>query len=221
MLFCSLGTDHPELRTSCSARASTAWPYLFRKTCLIYGLELLALVLYLAGRAASLRGACCRTYIFNNNCLAALVRGGSNTSVIAVLVARFCQLVQRFDICALFPRVHSDINPADFPGCIMRRPCIFSLEATRAASISPVHLFFSLIRRRVALAPRCSPLLTGATLIVVCTPFCLRSVNPARYASARALSAGSLLGSSWNLALLGPRWHTLASVAPPCIPRIC
>ena len=54
-------------------------------------------------------------YIDNNNCLAALARCDSNKGVIVVLVACFWKLVQRFDIGAWFPRVHSDINPADLP----------------------------------------------------------------------------------------------------------
>lgn len=48
----------PALRTACSARAPAAWPYLFRRTCLIYGLEFLALVLFRDDRDASLRGEC-------------------------------------------------------------------------------------------------------------------------------------------------------------------
>ena len=86
-----------------------AWNYyLFRFTNLIYGLELLALFLFLEESAAILQGSCCWVYIDNNKCLAALIRGDSNTDIIAVLVARFWRTVQRHDICVLVS--HGGIN---------------------------------------------------------------------------------------------------------------
>ena len=118
-MLCALlfrgGRSSPVLHTACEARAPTIWSYFFRFAALIYGLELLALVLFFEDHAAFLKGSCCWVYMGNNNCLASLVRGDSNTGIIAILVARFWQLVQRFDICVWFPRVHSDLNPADLP----------------------------------------------------------------------------------------------------------
>lgn len=93
-----------QLRTECSDRAPVTWSYLFRKTALIVGLELIALLAYFEDFAPSLRGKSCWVYLDNNNCLDALVRGDSNTDVIAVLVARFWQLAQRYDICLVFAR---------------------------------------------------------------------------------------------------------------------
>ena len=63
----------------------------------------------------SLGGTCFWIYLDNNNRLEAIVRGGSNTGIIAILVARFWHMVHRFDICAWFSRVRSDLNPADLP----------------------------------------------------------------------------------------------------------
>ena len=118
-LLCALlfhgGRSSPALHTVCSARAPLIWSYFFRHTALIYGLEMLALVLFFEDSADLLRGSCCWVYLDNNNCLAALVRGDSNTGVIAILVARFWQLAQRYNICVWMSRVRSDLNPADLP----------------------------------------------------------------------------------------------------------
>ena len=118
-MLCALlfhgGRSTPVLHTACSARAPAIWPYFSRPTALIYGLEMLALVLFFEDYAAFLRDSCCWVYLGNNNCLAALVRGDSNAGIIAVLVARFWLLIQRFNICVWLPRVHSDLNPADLP----------------------------------------------------------------------------------------------------------
>ena len=105
----------PQLLKECAARVPVTWPYLFRRTALIYGLELLALVAFYEDHAPSIRGSSCWCYLDNNNCLEALVRGDSNTDVIAVLVARFWKLVQRYDIHVWFPRVKSKLNPDDLP----------------------------------------------------------------------------------------------------------
>ena len=73
------------------------------------------MVLFPDDHAAFLNGSCFWEYLGDNNCLASLVRGGSNAGIIAILVARFWQFLQRFDICVWFSRVHSDLNPADLP----------------------------------------------------------------------------------------------------------
>ena len=109
------GRSPPDFHTACAARAPTIWSYFCRFTALIYGLDFLALALFFEDRAAFLKGPCCWVYLGNNNCLASLVRGGSNTGIIAILVARCWQLVQRFDICVWVSRVRSDLSPADLP----------------------------------------------------------------------------------------------------------
>ena len=113
----------PDLHTACAARAPTIWSYFCRYTALIYGLEFLVLVLFFEDHAAFLKGSCCWVYLDNSNCLAALVRGDSNTGIIAILAARLWQLVQRFNICVWFSRVHSDLNPADLPTRGKTLPC--------------------------------------------------------------------------------------------------
>ena len=112
----------PALKTLCAAQVPTVWLYIFRHTCLIYGLELSALVAYFEDHALSLRGSCCWMYLDNNNFLAALFRGDSNTEVIAILAARFWQLARRFNVCVWFPRVRSNLNPADLPNRTKKLP---------------------------------------------------------------------------------------------------
>ena len=83
LVFFPMETARPhELRAACSARASAAWPYLFRKTCLIYGMELLASVLFFEGRYDA--RASCWIYIDYNNFLSAHVGGDSYTGAISV-----------------------------------------------------------------------------------------------------------------------------------------
>lgn len=60
----------------------------FRRTNLIFGLELRTLVLFSEGCAPFLRGSRCWIYL-DNNCLSSLARGDSDAGVISVLVARF------------------------------------------------------------------------------------------------------------------------------------
>ena len=89
--------------------------FLFRHTALIFGLELLAVVAFFEQLAPKLAGQCVWVYVDNNNVLAAITRGDSNTDVAAVLVAKLWNTLQRFSICAWFSRVGSKINPADLP----------------------------------------------------------------------------------------------------------
>ena len=118
-MICALlfhgGRSSPDLHSCYSSKVDIAWRYLFRHTNLIYGLELLALVLFFEESAPLLQGSCCWVYIDNNNCLAALIRGDSNTDIISILVARFWRTVRRNDICVWFPRVESTLNPPDLP----------------------------------------------------------------------------------------------------------
>ena len=86
------------MHTVCAARAPAMWPYFFRDAALIYVLEMSAVVLFFEDHAASLRRTCCWIFLDNNNCLAALVRGGANAGIIAILAASFWKLVKRFDM---------------------------------------------------------------------------------------------------------------------------
>ena len=98
-----------------SSSAPTIWQYLFRKTCLIFGLELLALVAFLEESAACFAGHSIWFYMDSNNSLSAMTRGDSNTAIIAVPVGRAWCLIQRFHIRAWFSMVPSKLNPADLP----------------------------------------------------------------------------------------------------------
>ena len=105
----------PHLLQECVTHVPATWPYLIRETALIYGLELLALVAFFEDPDPALRGSICWCFLDNNNCLAAAGRGGSGAEIIAVLVARFRQLVHRFGIHVWCSRVKSRLNPSYLP----------------------------------------------------------------------------------------------------------
>ena len=98
-----------------SSSVPTVWSYLFRSTCLIFGLGILALVAFLEETAAAMEGSYIWFYMDSNNSLSAMTRGDSNTDVIATLVSRAWELIQRHHIRARFSRVPSELNPADLP----------------------------------------------------------------------------------------------------------
>ena len=136
----------PDIHSCYASRVDITWNYLFRYTNLTYGLELLALDLFFEESAASLQGSCFWVYVDNNNCLAALARGDSNTDIIAVLVARFWRTAQRRDICVWFPRVESTLNPTDLPTraresypSVLGIPGDFRLRADYSPSVD--HIF--------------------------------------------------------------------------------
>ena len=117
--LCSLrftgDTRETRLVQQLSSSAPTVWQYLFRKTCPIFGLELLALVEFFEESAARITGGSIWFYMDSNNSLSAITRGDSNTAVIAVMVGRSWRLIQRFQIRAWFSRVPTKLNPADLP----------------------------------------------------------------------------------------------------------
>ena len=92
-----------------------AWCNIFHRTNLILGLELLALVAFFEQLAPRLSGQSVWVYVDNNNVLAAVTRGDSNTETVAVLVANLWDTLQRHSICAWFSRVPAALNPADLP----------------------------------------------------------------------------------------------------------
>ena len=105
----------PQLHGEWVSSVDPPWCNLFRSTNLILGLELLALVAFFEIAAPQLRGQCVWVYVDNNNVLAAVTRGDSNRDIVAILVSKLWDTLQRFSICAWFSRVPSKLNPADLP----------------------------------------------------------------------------------------------------------
>lgn len=60
-------SDRPDIRALCSDSMEVAWSYLFRYTNLIFGVELLSIVLFLEEWGPILRGRCCRACLGRNN----------------------------------------------------------------------------------------------------------------------------------------------------------
>ena len=91
------------------------WTRLFHRTNLIYGLELLALLGFVFANRRRLRNSSINAYLDNNNALCALIRGDSNTAVIADMVAVFWMVLQKYGIDIWLGRVSSKLNIADHP----------------------------------------------------------------------------------------------------------
>ena len=121
-LFFDGRSAKPRLDVLRDASAPVWWPYLFRFTNLIIGMELLSLVLFMEDWSPFLRGSACWFYLGRKNSIASLVRGDSNTDVNAAIVARFWQMAQAYDICPWFSMVRSEINPSDLPTRSRRLP---------------------------------------------------------------------------------------------------
>ena len=96
-----------------AADVAANWAYHFRKTTLFFGLELLSLVAFVEQLARRLAGQRIWIYVDNNNALATVSRGCSNTDVIAALVARLWATLQKYSICARFSWVPYRLNPPD------------------------------------------------------------------------------------------------------------
>ena len=88
---------------------------LFHRTNLIYGLELLALLAFIFMNRNRLRNSSINAYLDNNNALCALIRGDSNTAIIADMVAVFWKVLQKYGIDIWLGRVGSKLNIADHP----------------------------------------------------------------------------------------------------------
>ena len=67
----------------------------FKKTCLIFGMELIALLAMLEDPGPSFSGLDVWIYMDSNNSTSAVTRGDSDASVIAALVARVWELTHR------------------------------------------------------------------------------------------------------------------------------
>lgn len=92
-----------------------AWNEAFHKTNLIYGLELLALLGFIYMNRALLANCTVNIYIDNNNALASVIRGDSNTTIIADMVAVFWRALVALGIDVWLGRVGSKLNIADIP----------------------------------------------------------------------------------------------------------
>ena len=91
------------------------WTHLFKLTCLIFGLDLLALAAFVEDFGPWLAGKSIWIYMGNNICLSAMTRGESNTEAIAILVGRIWGALQRYRASAWFSRVPPKQNPPDLP----------------------------------------------------------------------------------------------------------
>ena len=118
------------------------WNLLFKRTCLIFGLELLALAAFLEEKVPFLAGKTIWIYMGNNNCLAAVARGYSDAEAIAVLVCRIWRTLQRYQICAWFSRVPSKQYPADLPTRARKLPP----PARRKASFKSIASPYGIVR---------------------------------------------------------------------------
>ena len=119
--------------------------HLFKKTCLILGLELLALAAFLEDYAPFLAGRSVWIYMDNNNCLSAVTRGDSNADAIAILVGRIWGAIQKRHISAWFSRAPSKQNPADLP----TRDTASPFPIRSKASFKSFTELFRLVRKNI------------------------------------------------------------------------
>ena len=92
------------------------WIGKFERANLIYGLfELLTLVAYVAQSKIKLRNRTINIYLYNDNSNAALIRGDSDTEIIARLVCHFWRIAQEVNLTVWIGRVASNLNIADVP----------------------------------------------------------------------------------------------------------
>ena len=119
------------------------WTQLFKQTCLIFGLGLLALAAFVEDHGPRLAGKSIWIYMDNNNCLSAMTRGDSNTEAIAILVGRIWGTLQRYHISAWFSRIPSKLNPADLPTRNKRLP----FSALKKGSFNSLSFLFRLVKK--------------------------------------------------------------------------
>ena len=105
----------PHILRAAASAAPKYWADAFSNTNLIYGLELLALLAFIYMLRFALKGCSINCYLDNNNSLSALIKGDSNTHVIAAMVATFWRVLQKFNIDIFLGRVSSKLNIADHP----------------------------------------------------------------------------------------------------------
>ena len=118
---------------------------LFKHTCLIFGLELLALAAFVEDYGPRLDGQPIWIYMDNSNCLSAMTRGDSNTEAIAILVGRIWGALQRYHISAWFSRVAPKQNPADLPTRAETTP----FPAFKKLSFNSLSSIYRLVRKQL------------------------------------------------------------------------
>ena len=94
----------------------------FKKTRLISGLEFPDIVAILEDIDPILSALAVSIYMGSSEFLSAVTRGEPSAAVIAVLVARFWELIGRYNSCAWFPRFPSKMNPPVHPTIGKRLP---------------------------------------------------------------------------------------------------
>ena len=108
-------SGHPFILRSAAATSPEFCVEAFHRTNRIYGLEILALLAFIYMLRFVLKGSCVNCYLYNNNALASLIKGDSNTTIIAAMVAAFWRALQKFNIDIFLGRVSSKLNIADHP----------------------------------------------------------------------------------------------------------
>ena len=87
--YSSGGSDPPLIELLTKETAPKFWDRLFHQKNIIYGIELLAVLAFIYMNREILQNSSVNIYICNNNALCALIRGDSNTAVIADVTAVF------------------------------------------------------------------------------------------------------------------------------------
>ena len=87
----------------------------FSETSLIYGPELTALVLAIAGHRIHLNNSCITMYVDNNCALSALLKASCFRAVISVLTRLLWAICAARGITPRLGRVGSDVNISDIP----------------------------------------------------------------------------------------------------------
>ena len=121
------------------------WTSLFKDTCLISGLEHLALTAFFEDMGPMLEGESIRIYMDSNNFLSAVTRDASNTVAIAIPVGRLRATLKRHRIYAWFSRVPSKHNPADLPTRNRR----MHFTASRKDSFKSISSLYRLVRSQL------------------------------------------------------------------------
>ena len=115
ILFKGGHSGSPKIELLTKGKTPKFWIRLFHRANLIYGLDLLALLGFIFANRHRLKGSSINAYLDNNNALCALIRGDSNTAVIADMVAVFWLVLQKYGIDIWLGRVCSKLNIADHP----------------------------------------------------------------------------------------------------------
>ena len=136
-------TERPRIAQQLSAAVPTEWAYLCRSTCLISGMELMALVPNLADSPAGIAGCSVWFYMDSNNYLSATTKAGSGEAFISAPVSRACELIMRFQIRDWFTWGTYKLNPSDLPTRSRKVP----FRAGRQVSFRPLTHLYALCRK--------------------------------------------------------------------------